>query len=97
MATDQIFAKNEKLTEIVNIKTRRLEDLKVREREKISLELLFNILTKNDSRAFQFICTFPLNFFCKIFWPKMNQETEVRESVPEEQLLASELAETVIA
>ena len=70
MATDQIFAKNEKLTEIVNIKTRRLEDLKVREREKISLELLFNILTKNDSRAFQFICTFPLNFCCKIFLTK---------------------------
>jgi predicted RND superfamily exporter protein len=28
---------------------------------------------------------------------RLNQETEVRESVPEEQLLASELAETVIA
>merc|ERR1719430_2381075 len=28
---------------------------------------------------------------------RLNQETEVRESVPEEQLLAGELAETVIA
>jgi len=28
---------------------------------------------------------------------RLNQETEVRESVPEEQLLARELTETVIA
>ena len=31
------------------------------------------------------------------WFKKMTQETEVRESVPEEQLLARELAETVIA
>ena len=46
---------------------------------------------------FNLFAPFPWTFVAKIFWPKMNQETEVRESVPEEQLLASELAETVIA
>lgn len=38
-----------------------------------------------------------MHILYKDFNIKLNQETEVRESVPEEQLLASDLAETVIA